>query len=72
MRDKQDGTIRIEEAIAHIQTLQVFAIPAISHFYRTEGDRYPKIKSYLQLLDYLRLLILEYLLAQKAESLIPE
>ncbi|MEM9213347.1 MAG: hypothetical protein AAGD25_03285 [Cyanobacteria bacterium P01_F01_bin.150] len=62
---------RLDDAIAHLQSLQVFAIPVIAQFYRTESDRYPKMKRYLQLLDYLRLLTLEYLQAPKAEQPIP-
>ncbi|MEB3229653.1 MAG: hypothetical protein VKJ64_01485 [Leptolyngbyaceae bacterium] len=62
---------KIQAAIAHLQTLSVFAIPIIDQFYRTEGDRYPRTKSYLQLLDYLRLLTVEYLQSLQADELIP-
>ena len=37
-------------------------IPAIAQFYFETDGEYQQMKAYLQKLDYLRLLILEYLL----------
>lgn len=58
------GSGRIEKeqlAIAQLLTMGVFDIPVLANFYwKTEGE-YPLLKGYLQKLDYLRLLILEYL-----------
>lgn len=50
-----------DEAIAQLQSLQIFALPSLTHFYWNTEGQYPIIKSYLQKLDYLRLLILDYL-----------
>ncbi len=57
-----EGRIENEQqAIEHLQTMQVFDVPAIAQFYfATDGD-YEQIKAYIRMLDYLRLLILEYL-----------
>ncbi|MGG6265714.1 hypothetical protein ACQ4M3_19970 [Leptolyngbya sp. AN03gr2] len=55
---------RIEPAIAAIDRLQhqsIFEHSAIAHFYFTTSDRYPQTKAYLQTIDYLRLVILDYL-----------
>jgi hypothetical protein len=48
-------------AIVHLQTLRFFSIPSVGQFYFETGEEYPKLKEYLRQLDYLRLLILEYL-----------
>lgn len=48
-------------AIAHLQTLRLFSIPAITQFYFESDQHYPKLKEYVRRLDYLRLLLLEYL-----------
>jgi hypothetical protein len=50
-------------AIAHLQTLRLFSIPAIAQFYFETDQHYPKLKEYVRRLDYLRLLVLEYLQA---------
>jgi hypothetical protein len=50
-----------QEAIERLQTMRVFDVPAIAQFYfATDGD-YQHMKAYIRMLDYLRLLILEYL-----------
>jgi hypothetical protein len=60
------GSVRqFDAAIAHLQQLQVFANSTIAQFYRGASGQYPKVQSYLQLLDYLRLLTLEYLQMQQ-------
>ena len=46
---------------AHLLNKGVFDIPAIARFYHEVGAEYPHLKGYLQKLDYLRLLVLEYL-----------
>jgi hypothetical protein len=48
-------------AINHLQNLRLFSIPSISRFYFETGEEYPRLKEYLRQLDYLRLLMLEYL-----------
>lgn len=50
-----------QEAIQQLQNRRVFHIPTIAQFYFTNQGQYETIKTYIRLLDYLRLLILEYL-----------
>ena len=53
-----------QQAIERLQTMRVFDIPALAQFYFATNNRdYDQIKAYIQTLDYLRLLILEYLLS---------
>jgi hypothetical protein len=50
-----------QETMEQLQKMRVFDVPAIAQFYfATEGD-YRQMKAYIRMLDYLRLLILEYL-----------
>lgn len=59
------GSVKqLGHTIAHLQQLQVFANSVIAQFYLETGEQYPKVRTYLQLLDYLRLLMLEYLQIQ--------
>jgi hypothetical protein len=56
------GWLRDEEdAIAQLQNLRVFDSPHIAQFYFGSREDYQQIKTYLHMLDYLRLVILEYL-----------
>jgi hypothetical protein len=56
-----------ELAIAHLQQLRLVERPVIAQFYHGENrPRYPQIQSYLWRLDYLRLLMLEYLQMQQS------
>ncbi|MFB8791330.1 MAG: hypothetical protein U7123_21475 [Potamolinea sp.] len=50
-----------QEAMERLQTMRVFDIPAIAQFYFTTDADYLYMKAYIQMLDYLRLLVLEYL-----------
>ena len=50
-----------QQAIEHLHSLQVFDVPAIAQFYFVTNGDYGQIKAYIRMLDYLRLLILEYL-----------
>lgn len=50
-----------QQAIDKLQNLRVFEIPVIAKFYFANPKAYRQIKAYLQMLDYLRLLIIEYL-----------
>jgi hypothetical protein len=61
---------QIDSAIAHLHQLQVFANATIAQFYAEARWLYPKMQGYLQMLDYLRLLILEYLQIQQTMQLI--
>lgn len=63
------GSVKhLDSAIAHLQQLQVFANSTIAQFYFETRGHYPKVQSYLQLLDYLRLLTLEYLQTQQTRQ----
>ncbi len=53
-----------EEAKSYLQSLNIFMLPSLTHFCGETEDQYPLLKSYLQKLDYLRLLILENLREQ--------
>jgi soluble cytochrome b562 len=63
---QETGNVKhLDSAIAHLQQLQVFANSTISQFYAGTKGQYPKVQTYLQMLDYLRLLTLEYLQMQQ-------
>ncbi len=55
-----------EPAIVHLQQLRVLDRPVLAQFYKEERLHYPQIQSYLWRLDYLRLLVLEYLQMQQS------
>ncbi len=61
----------VENAIVDLRRLNVFENVIVIQFYQVTGSDYPKLQSYIQLLDYLRLLSLEYLLCHEAEYSIP-
>ena len=48
-------------AISHLENMRFFEIPAIAQFYLTTNRKYPQMKAYIRMLDYLRLLLLESL-----------
>lgn len=50
-----------QQAIENLQNMRVFDIPVIAQFYFSHPQAYTQLKSYLRMLDYLRLLIIEYL-----------
>ncbi|MEW6499824.1 MAG: hypothetical protein AB1589_46280 [Cyanobacteriota bacterium] len=50
-----------QEAINHLHQLSIFDVDCIVSWYRNSGDEYPKIKQFFELLDYIRLLTLEYI-----------
>ncbi|UKO97409.1 hypothetical protein [Nostoc sp. UHCC 0870] len=50
-----------QQAIKKLKQKRVFDVPSISQLYLHNSHEYENIKSYLRMLDYLRLLILEYL-----------
>jgi hypothetical protein len=59
---KDSGTVRdVDAAIAQLQSLNVLENVAVVQFYRNASLEYPQIQAYIRLLDYLRLLTLEYL-----------
>ncbi|MEH1851274.1 MAG: hypothetical protein V7L11_06210 [Nostoc sp.] len=50
-----------DQAIEKLQAMVVLNIPQIASFYFGSNGNYEQIKSYIRTLDYLRLLMLEYL-----------
>jgi uncharacterized protein YecE (DUF72 family) len=59
---KERGWIENEtKAIEELQGMRVFRIPAIAQFYFGSNGKYEQMKGYIRMLDYLRLLMLEYL-----------
>ena len=54
------GVENLEEAINRLQMMHIFEIPVIANLY-FDNEEYDLIKSYIRMLDYLRLLILDYL-----------
>lgn len=50
-----------QQAIKILQQMRLFEIPIIAEFYFNNEHHYANLKSYLRMLDYLRLVILEYL-----------
>ncbi|NDJ22883.1 hypothetical protein GS682_14825 [Nostoc sp. B(2019)] len=49
------------EAIEQLQAMRVLNVPQIASFYFGSNGNYEQIKSYIRTLDYLRLLLLEFL-----------
>lgn len=55
------GVEHREKAIADLHQLRVFDRVAIAQFYDERRSGYLQMRSYIRMLDYLRLLVLEYL-----------
>ncbi len=49
------------EVIRHLHKLNVFEMECIVEWYSSDAHNYPEIKYYFELLDYVRLLTLEYI-----------
>lgn len=49
------------EVIRHLHKLNVFEMECIVEWYSLDAHNYPEIKYYFELLDYVRLLTLEYI-----------
>ena len=49
------------EVINHLHRLSIFNVECIMKWYLTAAEEYPKIKHYFELLDYIRLLTLDYI-----------
>ena len=52
---------KAQSVIEQLQNMQFFSIPTIAKFYWITSGEYPQLKAYIRTLDYLRLLIIEYL-----------
>ncbi|MEA5617235.1 hypothetical protein VB711_05195 [Cronbergia sp. UHCC 0137] len=50
-----------ENVISQLQAMRVFSVSPIGKFYFSSNGKYEQIKNYIRMLDYLRLLLLEYL-----------
>jgi hypothetical protein len=50
-----------EKVINHLHRLSIFDVECIIKWYPTAAEEYPKIKHYFELLDYIRLLTLDYI-----------
>jgi hypothetical protein len=59
--ERRAGVENREEAIADLHQLRVFDRSAIAQFYAETRSGYLQMRSYIRMLDYLRLLVLEYL-----------
>jgi len=55
---------QLDSAVSHLHQVQIFANGEIARFYEEAKQQYPKVQAYLQRLDYLRLLMAEYLQMQ--------
>lgn len=58
------------EVVAQLKQLRAFDVPSIAQFYFDTSVESERLKLYVSLLDYLRLLILEYLQTSTAEEAI--
>ena len=59
---KESSTVKsIDLAIVQLRELNVLGNASIAQFYSDMPTEYPKIQAYIRLLDYSRLLTLEYL-----------
>jgi hypothetical protein len=57
----QGWIVNETKAIDQLREMRVFRIPVIVQFYFGSNGKYEQMKGYLRMLDYLRLLMLEYL-----------
>ncbi len=48
-------------AIEQLQAMRVLNVPTVARFYFSSNGKYEQMKNYIRMLDYLRLLLLEYL-----------
>jgi hypothetical protein len=53
--------INKDEVISQLQAMRVFSVSQVGQFYFNNNGKYQQIKNYIRMLDYLRLLLLEYL-----------
>lgn len=50
-----------QDVINHLDRLTIFNVECIMKWYPTAEQEYPKIKQYFELLDYVRLLTIDYI-----------
>lgn len=57
-------TYRLKEpkkVVEHLHRLSIFNVECVMKWYPTAAQEYPKIKQYFELLDYIRLLTIDYI-----------
>lgn len=58
----EKGKVNIpERVISHLQKRGIFEIAEVDAWYLSPNTNYPKVKLYLETLNYIRLLLIEYL-----------
>ena len=50
-----------EKVVNHLHKLSIFNVECIMKWYPSAAQEYPKIKHYFELLDYIRLLTIDYI-----------
>lgn len=50
-----------QKAINHLHKLSIFDVDCIMKWYPNAAEEYPKIKQYFELLDYIRLLAVDFI-----------
>ncbi|MEH1892387.1 MAG: hypothetical protein V7K92_24030 [Nostoc sp.] len=60
-----DRIVNKDHAIEQLQATRILNVPQIANFYFGINGNFEQIKSYIRTLDYLRLLLLEYLQFQR-------
>lgn len=50
-----------KKAVEHLHRLSIFNVECIRKWYPSAAQEYPKIKQYFELLDYIRLLAINYI-----------
>lgn len=50
-----------KKVVSHLHRLSIFNVKCIMKWYPTAAQEYPKIKHYFELLDYIRLLTIDYI-----------
>jgi hypothetical protein len=57
-----DNPENFQEILSNLQKIKLFEIPYVADWYFSLEFDFPRIKNYLETLNYLRLLVIEYLL----------
>jgi hypothetical protein len=58
----------VKKAIQDLQGYRIFDIPGFVEWYFSSASDYPKLKAYIELLDYSRLLTIEYLVLYQLDT----
>ena len=60
-----------QESISQLERLQILSVPSVAKFYFDPDIDAERMKAYVSLLDYLRLLLSRYLQVERAEVVAP-